>query len=81
MEIMFALVALSVMLAALAPMLAKKVSRSMGTLNSASSIATDRCKTLINANCYVCNVATKECLGCGLTCTTGTLNVAKCECQ
>ena len=86
MEIMFALVALSVMLAALAPMLAKKISRSVGSVNPANAIITGtKCKDIIStksANCYACNTITKECLGCNLTCDSSkTLNIATCECK
>ena len=82
---MFALVALSVALAALSPMLAKKLSPTVQSTSSNSVIKTDECKTLINQNCNLCNVQTAECLGCEIepsSCISGKkLNYEKCICE
>ena len=82
---MFALVALSVALAALSPMLARKLNPTVQSTSSNSVIKTDECKALVNQNCILCNTSTNECLSCEIepsSCKSGKkLNYEKCICE
>ena len=82
---MFALVALSILLATFASIVSKKLSRTAHSANNNPYIKTVECKTLINTNCLLCNIKTLECLSCKMDnslCPTGkTLNYKECKCK
>ena len=82
-ELMILLVAISVLLAAFAPIVAKKLNPAVSSLSSTTLIKTDECLELINSNCILCDTSTLECLSCDIeSCSSGkTLNFEKCVCE